>query len=51
MWFSPSNILLLSYPTDKISSPLGQLDRNFFQNTYHHPLMRDKISHRVTSGV
>lgn len=30
MWFSPSNILLLSYPTDKISSLLGQLDRNFF---------------------
>lgn len=50
-WFSPSNILLLSYPTDKISYLLGQLDRNFFQNTHHYPLMRDKISHRVTSGV
>lgn len=51
MWFSPSNILLLSYPTDKISSLLGQLGRNFFQNTYHYPWMRDKISNRVTSGV
>ena len=30
MWFSPSNILLLSYPTDKVSHLLGQLDRNFF---------------------